>query len=207
MELDGSVAGDRAVAARQPRDRRNDGVDAVSVVPRSPGAKAKRGERRIEQIFTGGPAPLMRQLFHAANFLGRTRNRLRNGKYSREPLTLLRFEWKGDKVECDWLMRPPDPWDRDLPLHIARDNQTLQALDDAMSLRDAIFKTFPAVTIARLQMFRTDAEQQLELVLTGNVSRNNEVLQRVASMVMRARLCGFQFNLQEGGLGTLSAMR
>ena len=36
-------------------------------------------------------------------------------------------------MECDWLMRPADPWDKDLPAHLARENQTLQALRDALT--------------------------------------------------------------------------
>jgi hypothetical protein len=146
----------------------------------------------------------MKQLFYAAKFLDRARSKLRYGAYSREPLLLLRFEWKGESAECDWLMRSPDPWDKGLAEYVAKQNQTLQSLADAITLRDAIFKAFPAVTLARLKMFRSDSEHRLELVMTGNVSRNNEVLQRVSSMVMRARLCGFHFKLEQGGLSGLS---
>ena len=148
----------------------------------------------------------MKELLQAADFLRRTRKKLRQGEYSREPLQLLRIEWKKDSVECDWLMRAPDPWDVDLPKDVARQNQTHQALKDAMSLRDAIFDSFPAVATADLRMYRTDAEQQLELVMTGSVSRSNEVLQRVASVVMRARLCGFNFTLGSGGLESLRSI-
>ena len=95
----------------------------------------------------------MKELLNAADFLGRVRGKLRAGAFSREPLLLLRFEWKGDSVECDWLMRPADPWDRDLPAHVARENRTLQALRDALSLREAVFDSFPAVTTAELRMF------------------------------------------------------
>jgi hypothetical protein len=55
-------------------------------------------------------------------------------------------------------------------------------------------------------MYRVDAEEQLELVMTGSVSRSNEVLQRVASLVMRARLCGFNFTLGSGGLESLRSI-
>jgi hypothetical protein len=145
----------------------------------------------------------MKELLHAADFLGRVRRRLRFGAFSREPLLLLRFEWKGDSVECDWLMRPSDPWDKDLPPHVARENQTLQALKDALSLREAIFASFPAVIKADLRMFRADAGHRLELVLTGSVNRSNEVFERVASVVMRAKLCGFQFRLEAGELESM----
>jgi hypothetical protein len=109
-------------------------------------------------------------------------------------------------MECDWLMRPPDPWDQDLPEHLARDNQTLQALRDALSLREVIFKSFPAVTNADLRMFRADGEHRLELVMTGKVNRYNDGFERVASLAMRAKLCGFHFTLKTGGMEKLSAV-
>jgi hypothetical protein len=107
-------------------------------------------------------------------------------------------------MECDWLMRPPDPWDQDLPEHLARDNQTLQALRDALSLREVIFKSFPAVTNADLRMFRADGEHRLELVMTGKVNRYNDAFERVASLAMRAKLCGFHFTLRTGEMERLT---
>ncbi|MGH9562967.1 MAG: hypothetical protein ACRD3S_16065 [Terracidiphilus sp.] len=118
---------------------------------------------------------------------------------------LLRFEWKGDSVECDWLMRPPHPWDLDLPSHVGKENQTLQSMKDAMTLRAAIFDSFPAVTRADLRMYRADPEHRLELMMTGSVSRANDVFERVASMAMRAKLCGFHFNLRAGVLESMSS--
>lgn len=142
----------------------------------------------------------MRELQDAADFLSKARRRLRFGALSREPLLLLRFEWKGDSVDCDWLMRPADRWDKNLPLPLARENQTLQALRDALSLRELVFKSFPAVTNAELRMFRADADRRLELVMRGRVNRSNNAIERVSSVAMRARLCGFQFTLAEGVL-------
>lgn len=142
----------------------------------------------------------MKVLFDTAEFLRQVRTRLRFGELSREPLLLLRVEWKGDAVECDWLMRPVDPWDKDLPPHLARENQTLQSLRDALKLREIIFRCFPAVGVAHLRMFRADEEHRLELVITGSVTRSNEILHRVASLAMRARLCGFSFNMNDGTL-------
>lgn len=123
---------------------------------------------------------------------------MRQGELSREPLTLLRFEWRGDFVECDWLMRPPDRWDKDLPERVTRAHQTLQAFRDALSLRALILDSFPAVTEAELRMFRSDRNHQLEMVMSGRVSRSNEVFHRVSSLAMRAKLCGFHFVLSNG---------
>jgi hypothetical protein len=145
----------------------------------------------------------MRDLLDAADFLRRARRKLRHGEYSREPLKLLRLEWKGEAVECDWLMRPADAWDADVSPRVAEENQTLQALKDALTLRDIVFKSFPRVNSAELRMFRADASQLPQLVMTGSVHRSNEVLERVASVAMRARLCGFRFTFSQESLGKL----
>jgi hypothetical protein len=133
-----------------------------------------------------------------AMFVKQVRTKLRHGELSREPVTLLRLEWTPERVECDWLMRPPDPWDSYIPLRKARENETSQALKDALSLRNMIFKLFPAVDMAELRMFRFDAEQQLELMMTGTIARNDQFYERVPSMAMRAKLCGFHFTLAHG---------
>lgn len=146
----------------------------------------------------------MKTLIETADFLRQARKRLRFGDLSREPLVLLRVEWKSDSVECDWLMRPVDPWDKDLPPHLARENQTLQSLRDALQLREIVFRCFPAVCIAHLRMFRASEDHRLELVMTGSVTRSNEILHRVASIAMRARLCGFRFNVANGGLNGMT---
>jgi hypothetical protein len=88
---------------------------------------------------------------------------------------------------------------------MAKENQTLQALQDALTLRDVVFKSFPAVMTAELRMFRADALHRLELAMTGNVSRSNEKFERVASVAMRARLCGFNFTLEQGEIGPISS--
>jgi hypothetical protein len=141
----------------------------------------------------------MNPIRDAAIFVRGARKKLRTGEFSREPLTLLRLEWRPECVECDWLMRPADKWDADLPPRLARENETLQALRDALDLRRMIFHSFPSAMKAELRMYR-DAGDELELMMTGSVSRTNEVLERVASVVMRARLCGFHFTLTSGVL-------
>ncbi|MGB6830604.1 MAG: hypothetical protein WBE41_21335 [Terracidiphilus sp.] len=140
----------------------------------------------------------MRILTEMAKFLRRTRRQLRSGELSREPLQLLRVQWKGDLMECDWLMRPADPWDKYLPPELVTENQTLQALRDALKLRAIIFRSFPAVSLAQLRMFRADKSYQLELVMTGSVNRWDEEFHRVPSLMMRAKMCGFRFTVAEG---------
>ena len=145
----------------------------------------------------------MRVLAEIASFLLRTRRHLRSGELSREPLQLLRVEWKGDLLECDWLMRPVDPWDKYLPPELATENQTLQALRDALKLRAIIFRSFPAVSLAHLRMFRPYKGYQLELVMTGSVNRWDEEFHRVPSVTMRAKMCGFRFTLADGAIGRM----
>jgi len=146
----------------------------------------------------------MRELLNAADCLCRVRRRMRFGEFSREPLRLLRLEWKGDSVECDWLMRPADPWDVDLPKRLAEEHQTLQALRDALSLRDVVFQSFPGVNSAELRMFREGADHCPELMMTGSVNRSNEIYPRVASVAMRAMLCGFRFSMARGVLESMT---
>jgi hypothetical protein len=140
----------------------------------------------------------MTELIEVSDFLHNARRALRFGKFSRLPVRLLRLEWRGNAIECDWLMRPADPWDADISARVAEEQLTLQALRDAISLRDIVFNSFPEATTAELRMFRPDAEEQLVLVMTGTVNRSNEVLCRVSSLVMRAKLCGFRFTLDGG---------
>jgi hypothetical protein len=145
----------------------------------------------------------MTELLDAMDFLNKARRRMRFGTFSRVPLKLLRVAWKEDHVECDWIMRPADPWDKFLPPALVEEHQTLQALRDALNLRDVVFKAFPSVTRADLCMFRVDVDLRHELMMAGTVTRSNEVLQRVSSIAMRAKLCGFRFSLAQGVLESM----
>jgi hypothetical protein len=148
----------------------------------------------------------MKNLLDAADFLRRARRKMRYGEFSREPLELLRLEWKGNALECDWLMRPADRWDVDLPARAVEENQTLQALRDALRLRNIVFESFPTVDNAELRMFRIGADNLPELVMSGSVVRTNEIFERVASIAMRARLCGFRFTQGDGSLQRMTPL-
>jgi hypothetical protein len=206
MVLDGHALAHGTDAAWSSHGCRAYGSDSVYCFSGVAGRKATAAKARLAEALAGGSTPLMKELLHAADFLGRVRRKLRFGALSREPLLLLRFEWKGDSVECDWLMRPPDQWDQDLPTHVAKEHQTLQALRDALSLREAIFESFPAVINAELRMFRADAEHRLELVMTGKVNRYSDAFERVASVAMRAKLCGFHFTLEAGEMESVNSV-
>ena len=147
----------------------------------------------------------MRIFANIAEFVRRSRRQMRSGELSRESLQVLRVEWKGDSVECDWLMRPVDPFDKFVPSRLATENQTLQALRDALKLREIVLRSFPAAGFAHLRMFRADENDRLELVMTGSVNRWDAELHRVPSLMMRAKMCGFRFSVAEGMLRGLAS--
>ena len=80
-----------------------------------------------------------KQLCDLRNFVLRLRVQLRFGRLSRAPLQLLRLEWCGDHMNCDWLARPPDEWDRDLSQRVGDLNASMQALEDAIQMRELLF--------------------------------------------------------------------
>jgi len=147
----------------------------------------------------------MNELLDAIEFLGRIRRRLRFGEFSREPLKLLRLEWKESAVECDWLMRAPDAFDAFVPKSICDHHVSTQSLRDALSLREIVFRAFPRIDCANLRMFRRGQDGNLELMMTGTVKRSDESLPRVPSVAMRAKLCGFRFTLSQGVLESLQS--
>lgn len=142
----------------------------------------------------------MRDILDTAEFFREIRKQLRFGEYSRLPLRLQRFEIMTDSAECDWFMRPPDPWDVSLPARLREEHLTAQALRDALKIRELIFRAFPRVQSAELKMYRESEDNIPALMMTGTVLRENKVSERVASMVMRAKLYGFRFSLEDGVL-------
>ncbi len=142
----------------------------------------------------------MREIFNAAGFFQEIRRNMRYGELSRLPLRLWRLEVVNDSVKCDWFMRTSDPWDLQLPYHVREEQITLQALNDALKMRELIFRAFPSVKHADLGIYRETNEEPPALMMTGEVDRENEVLPRILSIVMRAKLYGFRFSLDDGVL-------
>jgi hypothetical protein len=145
----------------------------------------------------------MKPLWQATDFVRGVRRRLRFGELSRAPLQLLRLELRGDLAECEWMARPPDPWDADLAPGIAERNQTLQALRDAMAVRELMFDMLSEIRSAKFRVYRPTASESAELIITGTVGREDQPPFRVSSLVMRAKLCGFHFSLEDGVLKAL----
>lgn len=147
----------------------------------------------------------MQPLWEAVDFLRAMRRRMRFGELSRAPLRLLRFELRSDAVECDWVARPSDVWDANLQRAVRDRNEATQALADAIALRELLFAALPDIGTAVLRVFRQPAREPPELIVLGTVGREPPYVLRVESIVMRAKLYGFCFCLEEGFLRPLAA--
>lgn len=143
----------------------------------------------------------MRALWEAADFLTRVRRQLRFGQLSRAPIRLLRLEVRGDTAECEWVARPPDDWDADLPPSTGRQHASLQALEDCLAVRKLLFSALPSISTAAFRVYRGAEPEQAELIITGTVTREDSPALNVCSLAMRAQLCGLKFWLADGVLG------
>ncbi|HWT66433.1 MAG TPA: hypothetical protein VN151_09995 [Terracidiphilus sp.] len=139
---------------------------------------------------------LLRRLLQAGRFLGSVRDQLRFGELSRAPLQLIRFHMEGDTVECDWIARGPDPWDRHVSRRVQLRHSTLQTLADAIRVRTLVFNAIPGAETAYFRVYREVADRAPELILTGCAQRNDNLAREVHSLVMRAKVLGFKFRLE-----------
>jgi hypothetical protein len=147
----------------------------------------------------------MRLLWKFAEFGRAVRRRMRFGDLSRAPIKILRVEWQADFIACDWLARDSDEWDADLASHVSEEIASVQALQDAIALREMLFAEWPHVEQAQLRAFRQRPDGRRELIITGTVTRDAEISRRVASTAMRAKLLGFQFWFRDGNLTSLES--
>ena len=146
----------------------------------------------------------MNPFWEVADFIRGLRREMRFGELSRAPLRLLRLELSGDSVACDWIARPPDVWDASLGWRERERNESEQALRDAIRVRDLIFEALPQAESALLRAFRPSAAREPpELIIIGSSSREAPPVFRVPSLTMRAKLYGFQFELEDGILQAL----
>ena len=142
----------------------------------------------------------MRPLWEVADFVRTLRRQMRFGEFSRAPLRLLRVELRENIAECDWIARLPDVWDSSLRRPERDRNESLQALADAISIHNLLFDALPNIGSAVLRAFRQPAREPPELIILGTVSREAPAVFRVSSLVMRAKLYGFCFCLEDGFL-------
>lgn len=148
----------------------------------------------------------MKQLWQVAGFLRKLHAELRFRELSRAPLKLLRLQLQEQTAECDWVARPADSWDANLPPHTREQKASSQALEDAMKLRDMLFGLLPDVRLAVLRAFRQSAREPPRLIIAGTVTRQLPAIKKVKSPDMRARLYGFRFWLNDGVLAPLETV-
>jgi hypothetical protein len=146
---------------------------------------------------SAGRGRLFHQLHRIGNFLRGVHLQLRYGELSRAPLRLLRFQVVDEIVECDWMARSPDPWDADLARRVQQRHASLQALRDAIDVRALLFDALPQVETANFRVFRESAEYTPEMIISGCVHRNDHSSRNLHSMVMRARILGFRFHMED----------
>lgn len=147
----------------------------------------------------------MKQLCDLRNAITSLRVQLRFGKLSRSPLRLVRLEWRGGHVDCDWIARAQDEWDEGLPKHVGEGNAALQALEDAIVVRDVLFYALHDISSATFRVYRGTANEPQELIITGTVTRPEPFRWDIHSLAMRAKMCGLQFCLDEGKLVAIQA--
>jgi hypothetical protein len=146
---------------------------------------------------------MMRRLCELGNFVRGLSVMARFGDLSRARLSLLRVQLCGEYAECDWIARPADRWDADLPSLVGKRNASTQALRDAIRVRALLFRVLPGLHKAELRAYRFSQDEELELVVSGTVSRDVRAPASVRSLAMRAKLFGLNFWLDEGILEDL----
>jgi hypothetical protein len=143
---------------------------------------------------------LFRQLRRASHFLSDLKHSLHYGELSRAPLRLLRFQIVEGIAECDWMARAHDPWDEDLSRNTQLRHASLQAIHDAIDIRMLLFDSFPDLETASVRVFRESANYTPEMILAGTVQRNDQSARNIHSIIMRAKILGFRFCLENDAL-------
>ena len=148
---------------------------------------------------------LVKQLFKASQFLRGLRVQMRFGELSRAPLRLVRLQMLDTVVECDWQARSPDPWDADLSRSVQQRHASLQALRDAIDVRALLFDLMPQMETVHLRVYRKSSDYERELIIEGWAQRNDHAARNVHSLVMRAKILGFRFDLEGNALRRIPA--
>ena len=151
----------------------------------------------------GNEGTMCGQLQGLGTFVRQLKLQARFGALSRARLRLLRVQIEGERAECDWLARPPDVWDSNLPAAVGKRNASVQALKDAIAVRQLLFRALPELQDAALRVYRQTALGALELIIAGTVTRAERPSKAVRSLAMRAKLLGLRFWMDEGVLENL----
>ena len=79
----------------------------------------------------------------------------------------------------------------------------MQALEDAIVVRELLFYALHDISSATFRVYRQVADEPAELIITGTVTKPEPLRWNIQSLVMRAKLCGFRFCLNDGKLMAL----
>lgn len=145
---------------------------------------------------------MLNLLLELGEFVRRFRANVQFSDLSRARLELLRVELKGSHAECEWMARAADQWDAELPRAIAERNASMQALRDAVAVRELLFQVLPGLQSSTLRVYRQDRSERA-LVISGEVTREEMAPESVQSVAMHAKLLGLQFEMSEGILEEL----
>jgi len=150
-----------------------------------------------ENWWSKGTSRLAKRICDVGLFARGLRVQMRFGELTRAPLRMIRFELNSNEARCDWVARAADPWDADLPIDIGRRHASLQALQDALDVRQLLFEVLPDLNVAHLRIYRESSNRSREMIISGQVHRNTPSFRRVRSTAMRAKLLGFRFSLED----------
>lgn len=173
-----------------------------------PVASQRRFANHPREFLSSSSAPrkrgnLVKSLSELNQFVRRLRAQSQFDDLSRAPLYLIRMEFCDEHVECEWLARPPDAWDFNLPLGIAERSASTQALRDAIAVRQLLFRLLPGLRSAGLRVYRRTVSDRHELIISGTVTPEEQAPKTVRSLAMRAKLFGFRFWMDDGVLENL----
>lgn len=149
-----------------------------------------------------GNSTLASRLLDISRFFRGVRQQMRFGELTRASLRLLRFQISAEVAECEWIAREPDVWDAGLPNSAGDRHASLQALRDAIDVRNLLFSTMPQADLALFRVYRAGAERE-ELIITGVSERSDRHAPGIRSLPMRAQLLGFRFFMEDGVLHEL----
>jgi hypothetical protein len=147
---------------------------------------------------------LVKHLCKASEFVRGLRTRLRFGQLSRAPLGLLRLQIVDNVVECEWMARSADPWDADLSRSIQQRHASIQTLRDAIDIRALLFELMPQLETVYLRTYRRRPDDERELIIEGCTQRNDHAARNVHSLVMRAKILGFRFDIEGNALRNIA---
>jgi hypothetical protein len=80
--------------------------------------------------------------------------------------------------------RAPDLWDAELPPGVVERNVSMQALQDAITVRELLFRALPGLQSAEIKVYRETAGDEPRLIIAGIVTREERPPKAVRSLAM-----------------------